>query len=181
MTEYDSHPSWEEQDGDVIVPSGDDTETPPTSDEIDGHYEYLMQEQQAREWQIDQIRQHADFTKRNRLLLEAGDLAAHSRKSETFASQLAKQGSDSLPADRRAETDRAEAKRAVSEACGACALRRFCDLKADGVRQAIGLDTEINPDTAQQRDRLRRRAGKPENNHFCETNLNPARLKDDIG
>lgn len=177
-TEY---PGYEvTEDGDVAVPSGDFDSTTQGSD--DERYEFLIEEERIREAKIAAIRGSADFTKRNRLLVKAGDLAAHSRLSETFAAKLDREGGDSLPADRRAASDQSGAIRAIREACGECALKPFCELKADGVIQAIGLGTEVSKTTSDQRGRLRTRLKnkKNENNHFCETNLKPGRLKNEV-
>lgn len=179
MAETMTHPSWVERDGDVCVPDtvGSD---PETSEEREAYYEALQLEELSRNWQIDQTRQHADFGERNRLLGKAGELAAKSRATEGFAALLAREGRNSMPAERRAGTDHAKAMQTLHEACGACALKRFCDLKADGVIQDIGLGTIIDTDTKKQRDRLRRRVNNKDNNHFCETNLKPERLDKDI-
>lgn len=178
MTDNITNPSWVEIDGNVCVP--DTVEGDPTTPEdLEAHYEALQLEELSRNWQIAQIREHAEFGLRNTLVGEAGKLAARSRATEGFAALLAKEGRDSMPAEGRAATDHAKAVQTLHEACGACALKRFCDFKADGVIQAIGLGTIIDTDTKRQRDRLRQRVKNEENNHFCETNLKPERLDED--
>lgn len=161
------------EDGDVI-PLCDEDEVPMSNrDRIARMHPNFDAAALKRDQAIIDTRSVGDFSLRNEKLKGMAAATGATNQYEGAASKM-RDGGRMVPyrnadhAESLAQASNDKARILGAEACKACPLFDFCDIEINDVRKQL--------DEQKVRTRFTRRVTKPENNHFCRTNLDASRL-----
>lgn len=171
--------NWVVTDGGDVVHPHDvgivEIDDPLTADERD---EAVVAAYEAEQADIAAIRSTADFTRRNRNLYgmtsKLGKVNQHNGAAGLLAEGRYVPYYESAESAERSAVFAAEAAHNLGQkACETCPLVRYCPIASDTDELAKTIRDKAT------RTRFRARVKSPANNHFCETDAKPGRLKKD--